>query len=319
MTPDFSVLAAGVDIARQIKDRLVSLTVADEAGVKSDTVEIVLDDRDGLIEQPLPGAPLVVAMGYRETFLIPLGAYTFDEWSPSGFPRTVTLRGKAANLGGSIKEQNTRARDKKTLKEIVTKIAGDHSLKYKVAAPLAKIKYDHLDQTEESDIHFLNRIGRDHDAMATVKAGTLIMMARGQGLIVSGLAMLPRPIDPTTVLSYSGTFSTRDLWKTVEAQWHDRKTGRREIAKAGGGGPVRRLRHLHTTKDEAENAALWKMERSNNTLSMTAIGDATIAAEGRVLVLGLRNGVDGLWSIKSVQHSISGSGFTTSIEAELPG
>ncbi len=105
MTPDFTILAAGVDITSQIRDRLLSLTITDAAGVKSDSVEIVLDDRGGAIELPLPGAPLVVAMGDRETFLMPMGVYTSDEIGMDGWPQTMTLRGKAANLGGPLKEQ----------------------------------------------------------------------------------------------------------------------------------------------------------------------------------------------------------------------
>lgn len=322
MTPAFTVLAAGIDITAAIKDRLLSLTVSDEAGTKSDAVEIVLDDRDGRISKPPAGAPLIVLMGYKETFQMPMGVFTFDEWTASGWPRSVTLRGKAANLGGPLKEQKSRSWDKKTLGDIVEKIASEHDLTPKVAASLKSIKYEHLDQTDESDIAFLNRIGKDHDAMATVKSGSLIMMPRGKGQTVSGLAMIPRPLDPASILTYSVTLSNREEWKTVEAYWHNTKSGKRETVKAGSGSPIKKIRHVHANKEEAETAAKAKLSettRGNNTLSLTTIGDATIAAEGRVMVLGVRPTVDGLWSVKSVKHTISSTGFTTTIEAELPG
>ncbi len=79
MTPDFKVIAAGINITPQIRDRLLSLTVNDEAGLRSDQVEITLDDRDNAIELPSPGAPLAVFMGYKETFLVPMGVYTVDD------------------------------------------------------------------------------------------------------------------------------------------------------------------------------------------------------------------------------------------------
>ena len=321
MTPDFTILAAGIDITGQVRDRLLSLTITDAAGVKSDIVEIVLDDRDGAIELPLPGAPLVIAMGYRETFLMPMGVYTSDEIGLDGWPQTVSLRGKAANLGGSLKEQKSRSWDDKTFGEIVETIAGEQGLAPKVAPDLAKISFVHLDQTDESDIHFLNRIGRDHDAMATVKGGALILMARGRGLTVSGLAMLPRPITRATVLSYSSTFANRMNWQSVEAAWHDLKAAKRDVVRAGSGSPVKKLRHLFPTKEEAERAAkaaLDEARRGDTTLSLTVIGDATIAAGGRIVVAGIRLGVDGLWSVTSVTHTIAAEGFTTSIEAEIP-
>ena len=201
-------------------------------------------------------------------------------------------------------------------------IAAEHNLTPKVAKPLQTIRYDHLDQTEESDVHFLNRIGRDHDAMATVKGGNLILMARGKGLTVSGLAMAPRPIDRAAVLSYTATLSTRANWSSVEASWHDRKAAKRETVTAGEGKPVKKLRHVYPTKAEAETAAKAALDetgRSGNILSLTLIGDPTLAAEGRILITGIRPTVDGLWSVKSVRHSLSSSGFTTDVEAELPG
>ena len=321
MTPDFKILAAGIDITSQIKDRLISLSVSDEAGALSDAVELVLDDRDGVIEKPRAGAPLAVALGYKETFVMPMGIFIFDEWSPSGWPRQVVLRGKAAQLGGALKEQKSRSWDTMTLGEISEQIAAEQSLEPKVAAALKAVKYEHVDQTDESDIAFLNRLARDHDAMATVKGGALIVMPRGKGLTVSGLAMLPRPIGAATVLSYSATMANRDEWGAVEAYWHDRKSGKREAVKVGDATPIKKLRNPFASKAEAEAAAKGALDeagRSNNTLSLSLLGDPSIAAGGRILVTGIRASVDGIWSVKSASHTISSAGYVTTIEAEVP-
>jgi phage protein D len=169
MTQDFKVIAAGINITSQIKDRLLALVVTDEAGFKSGTVEITLDDRDNAIELPLPGAPLVLFMGYKETFLVPMGVFTADEVVAKGPPDRIIIRGKAVNLGGSIKEP-------------------------KVAKPLRAFTYEHIDQTDESDIHFLTRIGKGHDAIASVKGQTLLFVNKGEGKTASGIPMIPRPI-----------------------------------------------------------------------------------------------------------------------------
>lgn len=142
MTPDFKVIAAGVNITPQIRDRLLSLTVRDDAGARADTVEITLDDRGGLIELPAPGAPLLVMLGYRETGLVPMGLFTSDEVTVSAPPATLTIRAKAADLGGSIKDQKTRSWDKITIGDIVGTIAGEHDLKPKVADRFRAILID---------------------------------------------------------------------------------------------------------------------------------------------------------------------------------
>ena len=288
MTPDFEVWAAGINITDQIKDRLLSLTVTDEAGFKSDAVELVLDDRDNAIELPLPGAPMLVLIGYKETFLMPMGAYTADEVVAKGPPDTITIRAKAANLGGSIKEQKTRAWDDVTIEDIIAKIAAEHGLEPKVAEAFKAFHYEHLDQTDESDIHFVTRLAKQHDALASVKGNALLFMGKGAGKTVSGLVMPPRPIQKTGKLSYSMTLVTRGNYKSVEASWQNEDTGTRDKVTAGDGSPVKKLRHTYPNKKEAEQAAKAKLDefkRGNDTLRITMPGDPTVAAEGHRAVL----------------------------------
>lgn len=321
MTPDFKIIAAGVNITSQLKDRLLSLSVADETGTKADQVEIVLDDRDGAIELPKPGALLTVFMGYKETFLAPMGSFTADEITISGPPDTMSIRGKAAALGGPLKDQKTRAWDGKTIGQIVAVIAGEHKLTPKVSEALSKVLIEHIDQTEESDLHFLTRLGAEHDAIASVKGQSLLFIGKGDGKTASGIAMLPQPITRKGCLRWDATLATRGEFSSCEASWHDKATGRREKVSAGSGSPVRKLRHIFPSKDEAERAAHGELKRSkrgNTSLRLSLVGSPLMAAEGRLAASGFRPGVDGIWSIKSVRHHIDQSGFVTEIEAEAP-
>jgi phage protein D len=321
MTPDYKVIAAGINITSQIADRLLSLVVSDEAGFKSDTVEIMLDDRDNAIEIPPLGALLMIFMGYKETGLVLMGVFTVDEVVAKGPPDRITIRGKAADLGGSIKEQKTRNWDDKTIEDIVGTIAGEHALKAKVAEALKSFNYEHLDQTDESDINFLTRIGKDHDAIATVKGETLLFVGKGEGKTASGIPMIPRQVTKSGELSWSMTLASRGNFMAVEAHWHNEGTGKKETVTAGEGSPVKRLRHTHSTKGEAEGAAKGKLDelkRGDDTLSITMSGDPMVTAGGQIVALGFRIGVSGLWSLTSARHSISGGGFTTSIKTEKP-
>ncbi|MDE1464775.1 hypothetical protein [Spartinivicinus poritis] len=56
----YKILANRKDITQLIADRLIKLTVQDEAGVKSDAVTIELDNRDQTIQLPKTGAELEV-------------------------------------------------------------------------------------------------------------------------------------------------------------------------------------------------------------------------------------------------------------------
>ena len=94
MTPDFRILADSQDITDRIRDRLLSLRVTDEAGIKSDTVEIKLDDRDALIAWPEHGAELEVLLGYQKSGLTRMGLYVVDEVEHGGPPNALTIRAK---------------------------------------------------------------------------------------------------------------------------------------------------------------------------------------------------------------------------------
>ena len=52
MTPSWQILADGVDVTANFRDRLVELTVTDNEGSKSDSCEIVVVDRDGILAVP---------------------------------------------------------------------------------------------------------------------------------------------------------------------------------------------------------------------------------------------------------------------------
>ena len=117
------------------------------------------------------------------------------------------------------------------------------------------------------------------------------------------------------------TLASRGNFQSVEAYWHDEETGNRQTVTVGEGSPVRKLRHVHATEEEAETAAqarLDEAERGTDTLKVTMPGNPLIAAEGQILAIGFRIGVSGTWSITSTKHEINGRGFTTQIMTEKP-
>lgn len=117
------------------------------------------------------------------------------------------------------------------------------------------------------------------------------------------------------------TKATREQYSSVEASWTNRDTGEEDKAVAGDGSPIHKIRHNYATETSAQRAAQGKLDelrRETDSFNVTLVGDPFISAEGRINAVGFRSGIEGVWSIKSVQHSIDGGGFTTSISAEKP-
>src|SRR5512139_1728960 len=100
MTPQFKILADQVNITSSIQSRLIDIRTTDEAGFKSDTCTITLDDCNGIIELPRHSAQLEIWLGYQQTGLGKIGTYFVDETTVSGFPQTMQISAKAADFTG---------------------------------------------------------------------------------------------------------------------------------------------------------------------------------------------------------------------------
>ena len=321
MTPAFRIVADDIDITRKIADRLIAIEVTDEAGLASDAVEIVLDDRDGLVALPEIGSELAVWLGYEETGLTFMGRYRIDEVALDAPPSRMTVSASAIDTGSRLKEHKTRAWEDVTLGDIVRTVAGEHGLTPRIPEQLAQTDYPHIDQTSESDLHFLTRLGRDHGAIAAVKDSNLVFARRGEGRSIGGKAMPARTLTPKDVASWRMTFAERGRFKSVIAMWHSVEGAQKETLTAGEGTPVFRLMHVYSSKSNARRAAAAKLAsllRSADGGDIALDGDPSLVAESRVILEGFREGVSGEWSVTKAMHRLSDGGFVSTLDLEAP-
>lgn len=319
MRPVFKVVVAGKDVTGKISDRLISLLVSDEAGLKSDTVTIALDNRDRRVPMPSKGAVLQVSLGYQGKGVSFTGRYTVDEVSVSGVPLRMTVAGKAANMRAGLKERKTRSFSETTLGDLVAAVASDHSMKSKVSDDLASIALAQVDQTNESDIHLLTRLAADYGAVAKPANGFLLFVKRGQAKSVSGQLIPAVTIKENQVSSFRFTFADRGKYQSAVAHWHNAASGEREPVSAGSGSPAYTLRGSYPDQASAQAAAAAKLaslQRGEGVGSITLPGNPRIAAEGVVSLSGFMGGIDGNWVASRVEHSLTDT-LTTTVSLEM--
>ena len=320
MTPKFKILADSVDITELIADRLKRLVVTDEAGHNSDAVEIELDNRDGAIAIPRTGAELEVFMGYAETGLTRMGLFTAGDITLSGPPDTLSIQGHAANMRISLKAPKTKSWDQKTISEIVSTIAADHGLTPVVGTALGGIALQHIDQTEESDLHFLTRLAADHDAVAKPVESRLLFVPRGEAKSASGKKLPSVALKRTDLDRWDMTAASRGKYKSVKAYWHSLDDAERMTVKVGSDKPCFCLGGSSATPAEARGKAQAKfneLQRGTATLSLTTGGNPTIAAECALSVSGVP-GLEGAWVVQRVEHTHDDNGYICQIECETP-
>ena len=321
MKPVFTLEADRQDITDAIKDRLISLIVTDESGIQSDTLEIKLDDRDRSIRLPRTGAELYLHLGYHKDKLTPIGLFVVDELNTEGPPDSLTIRARAADFRQSLKSQNTRSWENMTLDDITKTIAAEHQLQPAIAEDLKTKAIAHIDQTEESDLHFLTRLAKQYDAVSTIKEGRLLFIPKGKGRTASGKDLPVIHLTPEQLTHYRFTMTDRGKYTAVIAHWHNSATAQRVSVRVGEPNtkPVFTLRGQHPDEETAKVAARSKLDslqRGTMTANLTLPGMAALRAEGKIRLGGFRDGVDGDWVINHVSHKLGRSGFVTSVRAE---
>lgn len=327
--PEFKLLANSADITTTVAARLKSLRFTDEAGMESDVLEIVLEDADtnAPIQMPPTGAELELFLG-GDGAAQRMGLFVVDEIELAGWPGEMRISAHAApfdkSKGGkqNLQTQKTRSWPKDTkLSAMVQKIAKEHGMEGAVSQSLASVTLPHLDQSDESDMHFLVRIARKYDAVVKPAGGKLVVAKRGESKSVSGQSLPAIALAPGDVSTFRVTLSKRENSGSVVAAWHETKKAKRHTVTVGKGEPVTRLRQQYTSEDMAKAAAtaeLDKRARGLRKLNLTLPGRTDLAAEAPLSLAGFRDGVDGDWLITSVTHALDNSGYICTIAGEVP-
>lgn len=324
MTPDYRVIADGADITRAIRERLMSMTISDEAGFKSDTCEITIDDRDGTIQFPKEGTKLVVSLGFVETGVVEIGAFSVDAVKLGGPIRTMTISAKAVDftsVSGILKDMGYQTWTGQTLEQVAQQVAQEAGLSASVAPSVGAVVLDHAAQTAESKINFLTRMVERYGGTLKVQDGKLVIAERHAGQTISGKPAASISIAPEDCVDWSVTIKGRTRYSAVTARFHDRAAAEEKKSRAGTeDGLTYELPDIYPTEAEANAAAAAKkrdLDRGDADLSVTLMrGNPNVYAEGVLTMAGFRFGVDGKWRIKQVRHEIDNNGYMTSITGE---
>lgn len=334
LIPAYRLTANNVDITTRFKDRVSSLYVSLESDHHADELQILLSDTDPthpIIRPPL-GAVLSLDLGY-EGALVDQGKYVVSSLGGSGgafnanvFVITARAAPYAETPDGmsSFQTQKTRSwRRGTTIGAMVEKMAREHGMISAVSKDLAPIALSHYDQTEESDISFLQRLGRQYDAVAKPAGGKLLFVARGTSRSASGQQLSQISLSRKDVSTWSWDIDGAISPGTVVAMYHAAQKGMTRAISIGSGDPVRRIKRKFRNAADAHAAARSEMARRARgamRLALTLPGNARISAETTLsLDRTFTHGTDGVWLAKRVIHRFdSFSGFVTELEGERP-
>ena len=320
-TPACRVVVDGRDITAAIVQRLISINLTDNRGLEADTLDIQLSDHDGLLAIPPRGAVVHLWLGWSDTGLTDKGTYTVDETEHSGAPDVLNIRARSADMRAGLKVKKERSWNAATLGTVITALATGNGLQAIIAGVLTSIPLVHLDQANESDANLLARLGEQHDAIATVKAGRLLFMPTGASTTASGLALPHITLTRADGDGHRFLQADRNAYTGVRAYYYVLNSAAKKEAIAGAGDNLKDLRHSYTDQATAINAARaeWsRIQRGTATLSyQLAKGRPDLIPELTYSLVGVKPEIDAIvWLGANVQHAFTPDGYTTSLELE---
>ncbi|MFS0709936.1 contractile injection system protein, VgrG/Pvc8 family [Brevundimonas phoenicis] len=321
----------GVDIGAQVTPRLNSLELTEKRGADADELSIVLNDHDGQLAIPPSGAIISLALGWREPgsaaapVLIDKGRFKVDQRGHAGTPDMLTIRARSADLTRAFRQRRAQSWSETTLGAVLAEIAGRNGLQLRCAPDKAALDVVHLAQSNESDAALLSRLGRMHDAVATVKAERLIFMACGAGQSPGGADLGLARITRRDGDRHNWEEAERDAFSGVIAEWHDRAGGERRKVVVGSEDNAKKLSRTYASEASARRAAdteFKRLQRAAAKFSLTlARGRPDIFPEKTVNVSGFKPEIDAAgWLVVETRHSLNAAGgLATSLQMELGG
>lgn len=322
--PAFKIIADGLDVTAHFNDRLTDLVVTDYDGMQADEFKAVIDDRDWIVQPPRKGALVEIWMCddiARAATWARMGQFKVNRRRrhfDKGKGRVMEVSGKSADLRKAAKQPRTGSYPAgTTYQSLADQVAGRYGLSAKVSPSLAGLVVGWLDQGEESDLHLMTRLARDHDAINKWNNGQLMVLARAD------LDMAPLILLPTDFIECHVEDDDRTQHAKATAHTHNRGESRRDPEtvdndEGAGDGPEFQLRHTYPNRELARSAAKGRMarlQRDEKRLHGKLTGSTRYMAGLPASIAWGVDLYDGDYTLKkAVHHMVKGGGYTTEID-----
>jgi phage protein D len=201
MIPLFDVQLNGVSLFGKIQPFLISLTITDEPGLKSDKLDLILSEQN--LDIPKAGDLLKVALGYKESGLCDMGMFAVDGYALSKNEMRITAH--AADFLENFKNPKSRSFENISLENIIQTIAADHNIAERISPELSEIKFPAIHQTAKSDLHLLTRLGQQFNILIKPAGNCLVAVPAGHGQTASGSKLPEIILTPDSVWALSSS------------------------------------------------------------------------------------------------------------------
>jgi phage protein D len=291
---------------------IISLSFDDSAGFKSDKINII-----AMPDFKRPASYSKVEVIFRSFINDKLK----DELNCGWFHIQTINRSNNKSLSFTAtgiafnekqKEKISKHYNNTKLSSVIN-IVGDrlgHEVKFQTKDVLIKS----LNQTNESDLNFLERISNLYNVLFSIKNDIIYFVNKDDpSLPISR-------IDISKCSTSSIKHSSKTYYKSCEASFRNIDESKIITIRVGEGKPTIKIQNAFKDKEEAKIKAEAKLNSINKGIvkgSLGLIGQTIYAGAKTELFNTYNKEDDGIYSVESVKHSWSlSTGWTTSVEIE---
>ncbi len=316
----------GVDISEDIAPFLMSMSYTDNGTNRADDLSVTLADREGRWHDAwMPNSGDEVEAEIRlENWYGPgisrslsCGTFTIDSLSLDGPPDKVVIQALSYPGNDVIKnELRTRSWEEVTLQQIASSIADSAGMAFMFETE--DVRYDRLEQSNESDLSFLTSICEKEAVSLKITNNTLVLLDDRTYEAQPPVRTLTR--GESDILSYSFNRSVVDAaYAACEISYFDSSANRTiqgafRLPEATG--PTLKLNERVSSEAEAirkARKALYQKNKKAQRASVTVLGDYALVQGLTVSLVGFGK-FDEKYMIDSARHEVGSSGYRTSLE-----
>ena len=321
----------GEDVTSAFDPHLLSLSITDSAGGKSDTLEAELDDVEGCIALPRTGAKVSAGLGWSDSgTMVSFEGVTDEPRSEGsrGGGMKLSITAKSADLRGSAKSTQEKHHGKGDFATVAKSFGQAAGLTVSVAGDLGALERDYWVMARESFLQWGTRMAREMGATFKVLGSRAVFVPRGKGMSASG-----KPLQtiyaklPGNVIHWSMSPNVAPhQFEKFQRRWYDLKEAKyktEEVELKSEGVTAGLIgRHDRPAAGHAKAQAgsdMTESKRDKGGGSITIDGEPAALSQAPCEVLGLREGIDGSYRIETVKsHLVRGQGFLTELTLKQP-
>ncbi|MBS4931228.1 MAG: hypothetical protein KH020_07850 [Clostridiales bacterium] len=240
------------------------------------------------------------------------GKFALDDISFSGATLTCTIGGTSVPETNSFRSTlRSKTWKKITIKTLASGIAKRYHMQLHYEAKTIRLKT--LEQSNESDCSFLNKVCEDYGLGIKVYAGKIIIYDKGSYENKKAVTTLYAK----DLLSWSYNSTLVGTYTGALIKYNPPGRKKKTVTyKVGSGKRILKINETVDNIADAELKACAQINKENEkavTMSVTIMANNKINATDTIYISGLKK-LDGKYFVDKVTHNLSNSGYTMSLE-----